>query len=375
VALALTPLELETLPEPVRRVVAADAPDAVRLLAARGAAPLAPRDLVTALYQLGAPWLVESPGEVAMAARATAAGMPDGVLKGALASDLDGRVLDWFAHQLAARPQPIQVVLFNKATADETFAFLAQIGREGELSVIARNEQRLLRHPPIIAALYLNPKTPMSVASRAVELAIRNGVAVEGIPGFEDVKASLIAEAGKGSASGADDETAKQACEPDQAPAEAAEPAADAPVQGPEPAEEDPEKATSIGKMSMSAKLRLAMVGNAFSRAVLIRDSNRVIQMATIRSPAINDNEVIRYAGNRGLSEDVIRYIASQRHFVRLYAVKLSLVNNPKCPLQTSMGLLQHLNPRDLKVVARSKGVPSALTKAAQGLLSKRESR
>ena len=374
--LALTPLEIETLPEPVRRVVAADAPGPVRLLAARGMAPLAPRELVTALYQLAEPWGADAaPTPEAEAARETAGGLPEGVLSGALAADLDARVLDWFARRLHARPPIVQVILFNKATADETFAHLASLCRDAEVQAIARNEQRLLRHPPIIAALYLNPRTPMSVASRALELAIRNGVHVDGVPNFEEVRASLIAEGGKGSASGADDAVAKNASEPDRP-----EPAPAPPVVDGEPAEEqrtpeEEEEATSIGAMSMSAKLRLASVGNAFARAVLIRDSNRVIQMAVIRSPAIKDNEVERFAGNRGLSEDVIRYIASQRHFLRLYGVKLGLVNNPKCPLQASMGILPHLTPRDLKAISRSKGVPSALAKAAQGLIAKREPR
>jgi hypothetical protein len=374
--LVLAPLDVDTLPEPVRRVVGAGAPEAVRLMAARGLAPLGPRELATALYQLATPWLPVdgSAPEEAEAARATAGGLPDGVLSAALAGDLDARVIDWFAQRLASRPKLVQVILFNRATADETFARLAEVCREAELQVIARNEQRLLRHPPIIAALYLNPRTPMSVASRAVELAIRNGVAVAGIPGFEEVRASLIAEGGKGSSSGADDAVAREASEPDrQEAAPPEEPAAEEAERA--PTDEEQEKATSIGGLSMSAKLRLASVGNAFARAVLIRDSNRVIQMAVIRSPSVNDNEVIRYAGNRGLSEDVVRYIAGQKQFVRLYQVKLGLVNNPKCPLQASIGLLPHLTVRDLKAVSRSKGIPSALAKAAQGLLSKREPR
>jgi hypothetical protein len=125
--------------------------------------------------------------------------------------------------------------------------------------------------------------------------------------------------------------------------------------------------------MSPLSKIRLATVGNAFDRTVLIRDTSRVVYMAAIRSPAVNDNEVARYAANRGLAEEVIRYIAGQRHFVRLYSVKLSLVNNPKCPLQASMSFLQHLTARDLRGVSRSKQIPSQLALAAGNLLRKRD--
>ena len=51
---------------------------------------------------------------------------------------------------------------------------------------------------------------------------------------------------------------------------------------------------------------------------------------------------------------------------IKLYQVKLNLVMNPKTPMARSMAFLGHLSQADLKKVARSKGVPSALTKAAK---------
>ena len=78
--------------------------------------------------------------------------------------------------------------------------------------------------------------------------------------------------------------------------------------------------------------------------------------------------EVLRYASNRGLDDEIIRFIANQRHWVRLYGIKVALVNNPKCPLPVSMRFLAHLNVRDLKTLSRSKGIPSALSTAAKQL-------
>ena len=69
--------------------------------------------------------------------------------------------------------------------------------------------------------------------------------------------------------------------------------------------------AKKISELSMAGKIRLASVGNSFARSVLIRDSNRVVAMAAIQSPLMNDNEVVRHAANRGLSEDILaEYIA-----------------------------------------------------------------
>ncbi len=367
-ALDLTAIDDRVLSEPVRRVASSSAPAAMREVAARGSAPLSPIDLLTALYQLATPWAVDDELPLtARLARSTADGLPDGLLAGALASDVDPRVLDFFGRRVISRPALLQPLLLNRATADETFARLAQLCGERELQMIAANEERLLRHPAIIAALYMNPKTPMSVAGRAVELAVRNGVTVEGIPGFEDVKAAIGEVTGDAPFDGSDDEVFKTGTVPDE------EVAAQAPAPDAEAKEEEEEEDVPIHLMTKIAKIRLATVGNAFARSVLIRDTSRVVFMAAIKSPQVNDNEVARYATNRGLSEEVIRYIAGQRHFVRLYTVKLGLINNPKCPLQAAMGLLPHLTARDLRGVSRSKQIPSQLAIAASNLLRKRD--
>jgi len=364
-ALELLPLDEETLPQAVRRVASPSSPRELREMAARGRAPLSPSDQLMALYQLSSPSVAEA-DDIARAARATSAALPDPVLAGALGGEMDPRVLDWFARQVVTRAPLLQLLLGNRAVADETFAFLASTVGERELLLIARNEQRLLRHPPIIAALYLNPKTPMSIAARAVELAVRNQVVVDGIPGFEDVRAAIAED--EQALAGAEDAAFRDAYAVDGTLPEVAAAGDEAAV----PVEEEV-KSVPISKMSTLAKIRLATVGNAFQRAVLVRDPSRLVQMAAVRAPGVNDNEAVRHSANRGLSEDVIRYIASQRQFLRLYAVKLNLVNNPKCPLQASMGFLPHLTARDLRAVARSKQVPSALTRAAQMLVQKRD--
>jgi hypothetical protein len=383
-ALELTPLE--NLPPNVARSAGPKAPAPLKLMAARGLAPLGPSDLLTTLYQL----TFSDDENVKAAAFKTATELPEKILSGALGDGLDARVLDFFARRVFQRGPLLERVLLNRATADETFRHLAGLVDEAALEIIAKNEERLLRSPTIIAALYLNPNTRMSTAQRALELAVRNKVRVDGIPAFDEA-ARAIQQSGA--------TTAEQAAKDDAAFARAAEVGLDQ-VSGPqlilvdapeeaieinleeqlaavEAAVENPElldeeKKTKISELSPAAKIRLATLGNAFARAVLIRDTNRQVAMAAIRSPAVKDMEVLRYATNRGLDEDVVRYIANQRQWVRLYGVKVALVNNPKCPLPVSMRFLAHLNVRDLKSLSRSKGIPSALSQAAKQMLSQR---
>lgn len=387
-AMVWTPLEQPAAA--VERVTGPQAPPAVRMMAARSLAPLAPADLVTALYQLGQS---DEPA-LKTAALKSAGEVPDAVLVSALAGALDPRVLDFFARRMFKRDDLLEVVLLNHRTDDETFEQLAKQCEERSLELIAKNEERLLRHPPIIAALYLNPKTRMSTAQRAIELAVRNGVEVKGIAAFaEAVIAIAVSDAPTPEQAAAEDAAFKQAVavavdadspleilalDPAEAEAQRAALAekavkeANGEVAEPEVAKQVEEKRVKISDLKPAAKIRLATVGNAFARAVLIRDTNKTVAMAAIRSPAISEAEVLIYAGSRQIDEDIIRFIAHNRQWSRLYGVKLNLVKNPKCPLEVTLRLLVHLHPTDLKQLSRSKGIPSALANAAKALIEKR---
>jgi hypothetical protein len=138
------------------------------------------------------------------------------------------------------------------------------------------------------------------------------------------------------------------------------------------PSKTTEQKQTQISKLSIPGKIRLATLGNAFARAMLIRDSNKQVALAAIRSPGMTDNEVAKFSANRGLSDDVIRVIANNKEWTRLYTVKLNLVQNPKCPLATSMRFLPFLHDKDLKNMAKSKGIPSALSAQAKKLMTQK---
>ena len=378
----LTPLE--TLPPQVERAVGAKAPAPMKMMAARGMAPLPPGDMATALYQLS----FADDEALKSAAFKSAAELPERILGAALEQPLDPRVLDFYGRRAFGKPPLLEKLLLNKATADETFRHLATLVDDHGLEMIAKNEERLLRHPPIIAALYMNPKTRMSTAQRALELAVRNHVHVDGIPAFEEAARAIQQSGAPDPAKAAQEDAAfSRAAEvavdrtaalglvavdenEAAAQAEAEAQAAEQAVESSELAEE--EKKQKISELSPASKIRLATLGNAFARAVLIRDTNRQVAMAAIRSPAVTDMEVLRYANNRGLDDEIVRFIANQRQWVRLYGVKVALVNNPKCPLPVSMRFLPHLNVRDLKALSRSKGIPSALSTAAKQMLQQR---
>ncbi len=373
--LNLLPLPADLLPPPVRKLLAAPTP--VKLMATKGMAALKPAELLLTVYQLS----FDPDEAVKAAAFAAPVGLPDQVVALPLGEPLPREVLHFFATRLLpTRTQAIEKILYNREAADETFLVLAGRLRERELEIIFDNEQRILRYPAILQALYFNPHARMSSINRAIELCARNNVRIAGIPAYDEVVKSIREDP-----AALDPEIADQAfasvLEAAAKAASAADAAAEgeAAADGPLPAgatgdEKDERESTVIDftKLKLYEKIRLATLGNEYCRQHLIRDPNRMVAMAAIRSPKITDSEIVRTAGHRGVCEDVIRYIANQREFVKMYQVKFNLVTNPKCPLALSLRMLPHLRAEDLKTLARSKNVPSALSNAARKLMQTR---
>lgn len=223
-----TPLDVGQLSTAAQRALG---PGPGRTMAARGLLPLAPADQVAVLYQLS----LDAESNVSQSARATAAGMPEKLLAGTLAAPaVDARVLDFFAQLLADKPAVFDAIALNPSVADGTIATLAGRAGSREVDQIAQNEQRLLRHPEIIAAMYMNRRARMSTIDRVVELAVRNNVRVPGLAAWDEVSRALTGEAPTSAAAddtlfdavlGVRDDSALHTGDAEQAPPEDDEPA------------------------------------------------------------------------------------------------------------------------------------------------------
>jgi hypothetical protein len=362
----LEPLAGPDLPKAVA-ALAAGAPPA-KLMAVRGMAPLRPAELLMAAYQLS----FDADAAVKTAALAAPTNLPDKIVQGPLGDALPAQVLHFFAEHLpVSRRQAMEKLLFNQATSDETFVLLGKRLDEGGLEIIFQNEVRLLRCPALVEALYFNKNARMSSVSRALELCARNGVRLDGIPAFADLATALMADPNAVAPSVADDAFSAVLSVADEA-------AQNGNKDGNQDGDQDDKRKTSASfikfdELKIFEKIRLATIGNAHCRQVLIRDSNRLVAMAVVRSSAITDGEIVAAASNRAVCDDVIRFIANSREYTKDYAVKQALVNNPKCPLALSLHLLSFLRPDDLKAVSRSRNIPGALANAAKKLLQTRD--
>ncbi len=137
---------------------------------------------------------------------------------------------------------------------------------------------------------------------------------------------------------------------------------------GPEEAGEDPKV---LSTLPIIRRMKLAMKGTREQRAQLIRDSNKLVAAAVLSSPKLTEPEIEAFARMANVSEDVLRVIASNRSWIKSYAVVFGLTRNPKTPPAISMKLLSRLNERDMKMLSIDRNVPEAVRLAARKYMVK----
>jgi hypothetical protein len=125
--------------------------------------------------------------------------------------------------------------------------------------------------------------------------------------------------------------------------------------------------------MSVAEKIKLATLGNKEARTILVRDSNKLVCLAAATSPRITDGEILGLANSRVVNADVLRYIYSNRDFLKTYAIKVALVKNPKVPLPTALKLMQVLHEKDIRDLSRDRNVPHTIQAQAKGWILKKE--
>jgi hypothetical protein len=120
-----------------------------------------------------------------------------------------------------------------------------------------------------------------------------------------------------------------------------------------------------IGRMRVGERIKLAVRGNREERMVLIRDRSKLVSLAVLESPKVNDSEMESFAAMKNIQEAVLRAISIKRNYMKNYGVLRTLVNNPKTPLDVALPLLAHLLIKDLRALAINKNVNETIRKMA----------
>jgi len=320
-------------------------------------------------------------------------------------------VLLYFWQEQNRRPGLMPTLIENPAIPENLLMELAGDGsREIVKMLLASARARAL--PSVVEALsgneYVTPAEAEALRSSIAKPLEQEGTSQELVDAaemtpeveaahraFEQEHASEIAaEEGKPFELVKEDETPPETvsagpeeaapAEPNAAPQEPA--AASPPVPGAAVSPQDSDEFEAheqkrltvlqrVSKLNVGKRIQLGFIGNKEERALLIRDTARLVQNAVLSSPKLTDAEAESFAGSKNLQENVFREIARQRRFLKLYPVVRNLVNNPRCPLDVSLTLVKTLMVYDLKSLRHNKNVPDTIRKVAAKLYNEKATR
>ncbi|MEE8386526.1 MAG: hypothetical protein V3S01_11485 [Dehalococcoidia bacterium] len=340
----------------LQRLADGELPDNVRLAAARGALPLPVRDLVRVQVFLAS----EDPSDEVRTLAAQALVQRDASDTAAVVADEDvpDDVAAYFA-ALAETPAPVVEALAQNITCPETaLNHLAARHEPGVLDRLLRNEVLLMRCPDSLAVLEVNDGLSPGQRDRLAEIRLHFVErplphAKPDAPPLDPELAQQVVQA----------MVAAETCERESA---VPEPTADADEDGESDADDALVKHAMFRIMDMSTaeKVKLAFLGSAEERVILLRDSNRVVATSVLKSPRVSDKDAEAYANMRSLSEELIVMISNKRAWMRNYQVMMGVVKHPKSPARITMNLMPLVKDRELQLLMKDRNLPEATRQA-----------
>jgi hypothetical protein len=358
------PITADFLPPNLRKHVDPAAPPPLRMMAAKALVPLSPADMLGALFMLT---FDPDPGVRDTAAK-TAANLPDRFSAGLRDEDVPPPVLGWFLRALRARDAYAEMLVLNASTPDDAIADVARDCGAKIAELIGQNQLRLLREVGILRGLCANPNARASLIDSVCDFAVRSGVVLEDVPQMQAARVRVLGPQAAAAPPPEPGPTAEELLQElqDEGAAEQSDEAS------PEKEGKRLNLTQRIMKMSIAEKIKLATLGNKEARSLLIRDSNKLVCTAVIRSPRITDGEVLACASNKAVNEEVLRIIYSHREWTKNYQIKMALLKNPRLPLTLGMKFLGTLREGDIKELARDRNVPSSLQGMAKKLMERK---
>jgi hypothetical protein len=329
-------------------------PQDLRFMAAQGALPLKPTDLVELVHFL----LEDAEEGVREAATSTLDRFPaEELLPIARDRETPPQVLSWILLHRRER-ETLEVVLQNTSLPDAVIEkAAAELPTElAELVVI--NQVRLLRSMTLLEAIESNASLNRDQKRRLLELRET----------FHIGEAQPVAEA-----------PPPVAVEPVPAVPPEPEPLEEAPVPRTDAeaavhylSEEERGQADKVSavqrlyRLNTAEKVIAALKGSREERAILVRDPNRIVSTAVLGSPRLTEAEIESFASMKNVGEQILRQIGANRDWTKKYSVVSNLVRNPRTPLGISLSFVSRLTPRDMKSISVDRNVPDVIRKQAQ---------
>ena len=244
----------------------------------------------------------------------------------------------------------------NSFLPPEFLVKIAETGTAPTLEALVDNQIRLIAYPEIMDAMEKNPEMSPYLQGKIQE--IRNYYLQQST--VEDIPESAVLP-----------ELTEVISEEEKKKKEAANAEEELPL-GIDSLEVQKKALTTlqkINKMSVSERIKVALTGGKTERIVLIKDANRMVQMAVIESPKLSDDEVLIYIKDKSLSGDIINKVANNRDWTKNYSIIFGLVENPKTPINRALAFIKQLHERDLKLVTQDKNISPVIRNLAVNFL------
>jgi hypothetical protein len=315
------------------RIVTPGAPRDLQVDAARGALTLAVGELLPVL-------LVFCHGgdvELRTLALETIRGLSAETLAPILGNpETHPQVLDLIARIRIREHVLLRPLVNNPALASATLQRLATNGDEAVLALLADN-LRIVEMPEIVAAILANPH-----ANKALKYRL----------GMQEEEPAPPAETAVENAEAEDEESE---VDPDE--------------------ETDPEEEINLSKyqqaleMNVAEKIKMALTGDKEWRTIFTKDSNKLVNSAVLKNPRITDGEVLAIAKNKGSNDEMIRLITMNREWVKKYEIQKALILHARTPLPKALRYMNVLIEKDLKTIAKSRGVAQVIVNNARRMV------
>jgi hypothetical protein len=327
------------------------APRRILEFAARGFVPLSPAELVRAVGSM----LAQGDPEFSPLCEETFRSFDVAAVLGAVRMpECRPEQLDAIARRTRERTV-LEGILQHRSVATTTLVQLA--GHiEAELQdILITNQARLLAAPEIVESLFENPDLSTDIRRRADEFLEefflkRERERGEPLPEAEDVE-----------------EAAPVPAEPGSVAAGSA-PAAQSPVEE----EVSKDLIVRLTSLTVAQRIRVAFRGTREERLFLVRDPNRLVSTAVLKSPKTNEADAEAIANMKSVSEDVLRAVAHRREWMKKYGLMAAIVRNPRSPIDVTLPLVLRLAQRDQTALATDRNVPEAVRVTAKRIVQRR---
>jgi hypothetical protein len=121
--------------------------------------------------------------------------------------------------------------------------------------------------------------------------------------------------------------------------------------------------------MGIGEKIKMALSGDKEWRAILVKDSNKLVSGSVIKNPRISEAEVLALIKSGIQNDEIMRLICANKEWIKNYSIRKALISNNRTPIQNAMRYLDSMGEKDLASFAKSKNISSVVSTMAKRIL------